>query len=369
MIQILVVDDSLVMRKAISGIFERTDGMTVVDTATNGEEGVEKARRLEPDVITMDVEMPKMNGIEAVRRIMDASPRPILMLSSLTEKGAEVTIEAMQAGAADFLSKGASSATLRADDVEKKLVDKVQALAQSNARLFQDTESSASAPASSTSARETPSTSSASKAPSSGTSAPSGESYELAVIGVSTGGPMALQHVIPALPAAFPLPVAIVQHMPPQFTRSLADRLDSLSELAVAEAEEGMLLEPGRVVVAAGDRHLTVERREGTLTVCTPAEPAGDTHRPSVNVLFQSAAAACRENVLALVMTGMGKDGLEGARHIKDDGGTIYAQDEDTSVVYGMPRVVTEAGLVDESLPLDGLPDAMQRAAGTPAHP
>ena len=364
MIQVLVVDDSLVMRKAISGIFERADDTTVVDTAANGEDGVDKALRLEPDVVTMDVEMPKMNGIEAVRHIMDASPRPVLMLSSLTERGAEVTIEAMRAGAADFLSKGGSSATLRANDVEAKLLKKVRALAGSNARLFREDES-ASASDSSTPPRET---SSPARSASSGTAPSRQASYDLAVIGVSTGGPMALQHVIPALPAAFPLPIAIVQHMPPQFTRSLADRLDSLSELSVAEAEEGMLLEPGRVVVAAGDRHLTVERREGALTVCTPTEPAGDTHRPSANVLFRSAAEACRGSVLALVMTGMGKDGLEGARRIKRDGGTVYVQDEDTSVVYGMPRVVSEAGLADASVPLDGLPDAMQQAAGTPAH-
>jgi len=369
MIRVLVVDDSLVMRKAISRIFEQADDTTVVDTATNGEDGVEKARRLEPDVVTMDVEMPKMNGIEAVRRIMDASPRPILMLSSLTEKGAEVTIEAMRAGAADFLSKGSSSATLRSDDVEEKLLDKVRALANSNARLFRD---DASPPESASDARGTSSSSSSSssRTTSSGPPAPHPEaSYELAVIGVSTGGPMALQHVIPALPAAFPLPIAIVQHMPAQFTRSLADRLDSLSDLAVAEAEEGMLLEPGRVVVAAGDRHLTVERREGGLTVCTPEEPADATHRPSVNVLFQSATAACPGAVLTLVMTGMGKDGLEGARRIKSDGGTVYVQDEDTSVVYGMPRVVSEAGLADESFPLDALPDAMEQAAGAPARP
>jgi len=363
MIQVLVVDDSLVMRKAISQIFERADDTTVVDTASNGEEGVEKARRLEPDVVTMDVEMPKMNGIEAVRRIMDASPRPILMVSSLTEKGAEVTIEAMRAGAADFISKGDSSATLRANDVESKLLDKVRALARSDARLFRDDESASGSGASSSS--PAPRTSSP---PSTTTPRPEG-SYELAVIGVSTGGPMALQHVIPALPAEFPVPIAVVQHMPAQFTRSLADRLDSLSALSVAEAEDGMLLEPGRVVIAAGDRHLTVERRENALAVRTPTEPADGTHCPSVTELFWSAAEACREDVLALVMPGMGKDGLDGVRQIKKDGGTVYVQDEDTSVVYGMPRVVVEAGLADEAFALDAIPDALERAVGIPARP
>ena len=355
MIDVLVVDDSLVMRKAISRVFEQTDDMTVVDTASDGEAGVEKALRLKPDVVTMDVEMPKMNGIEAVRRIMDASPRPILMVSSLTEKGAEVTIEAMRAGAADFVPKGRSTATLRTNDVESTLLTKVRALARSDAQLFQDE-------------RSTPPDRRAASPPESGASSPDA-SVDLVVIGVSTGGPMALQHVIPELPAEFPAPVAIVQHMPPQFTRSLADRLDSLSALDVAEATDGMLLEPGRVAVAAGDYHLTVDRREGALTARTPTDPDDCAHRPSVNVLFRSAAETCGGNVLAVVMTGMGKDGLEGVRRMKDDGGTVYVQDENTSVVYGMPRVVAEAGLADGTFPLDELPGALRRAVGTPARP
>jgi two-component system chemotaxis response regulator CheB len=361
MIRVLIVDDSLVMRKAISRIFEQADDTTVVDTAANGEEGVEKARRLKPDVVTMDVEMPKMNGIEAVRRIMDASPRPILMVSSLTERGAEVTIEAMRAGAADFISKGNSSATLRANDIGSTLLDKVRALADSNARLFRE-EGATPAPEESSAMSAPRATSSSSR-----TAARPGDTYELAVIGVSTGGPMALQHVIPVLSAEFPLPIAIVQHMPPQFTRSLADRLDSLSALSVAEAEAGMGLEPGRVVVAAGDRHLAVERREGGPTVRTPTEPTDGAHCPSVNVLFRSAAERCGGNVLALVMTGMGEDGLDGARQIASSGGTVYVQDENTSVVYGMPRVVSEAGLADGAFALDDLPGAMQDAVGAPA--
>jgi Chemotaxis response regulator containing a CheY-like receiver domain and a methylesterase domain len=358
MIRVLVVDDSLVMRKAISRILERADDMTVVDTAANGVDGVEKARRLEPDVVTMDVEMPKMNGIEAVRHIMETSPRPILMLSSLTEKGAEVTIKAMRAGAADFVPKGGSTATLRTGDVESKLVEKVRALAQSDAQLFEEDAATAGG------ARE------ARKGGRSASAAPrAGASYELAVIGVSTGGPMALQHVLPDLPADFPVPVAVVQHMPPQFTRSLADRLDALSALDVAEAAEGMRLQAGQVVIAAGDRHLAFERREGMLVARTPNTPRDEAHRPSVNVMFRSAVEACRDDVLALVMTGMGSDGLEGVQQVKDSGGTVYVQDKDTSVVYGMPRVVSEAGLADDVFALDALAGAMQNAVGAPARP
>jgi two-component system chemotaxis response regulator CheB len=184
---------------------------------------------------------------------------------------------------------------------------------------------------------------------------------------VSTGGPLALQHVLPALPAELPVPVAVVQHMPPQFTSSLADRLDNLSALEVVEATDGLPLSPGRAVVATGDRHLTFEQRRSTVVVRTPKRPRDPSHCPSVNVLFESACDVHGGNVLALVMTGMGKDGLRGARRIKKAGGTVFAQDEASCVVYGMPRAVAEAGLADAVLPLEQLPEAIGDAVGTPA--
>jgi two-component system chemotaxis response regulator CheB len=358
MTRVLIVDDSSFMRKALSIMVDRADGMTVAGTAANGREGVEKARSLEPDVVTMDVEMPELDGITAVRKIMSQAPCPILMVSSRTEKGAATTMEAMQAGAADFIPKGDAHSSLRIRDVEEALVEKIQALAGSSARLFNEgpPEVRSASP---------PSTSSSRTGQASSGGAPSAP--ELIVIGVSTGGPLALQHVLPRLPAKLPAPVAVAQHMPPQFTRSLAERLDDLSALTVREASDGMPLTPGRAVVAAGGRHLTFEKRRSRLVARTPETPTDVPHCPSVDVMFKSACAAYGGAVLALVMTGMGTDGREGARRIKSAGGTVLAQGKDSCVVYGMPRAVVEDGLADAVWPLEELSEAVGEAAGTPA--
>jgi two-component system chemotaxis response regulator CheB len=372
MIRTLIVDDSSFMRTTLSMMLDGASGITVMDTATNGQEGVEKACELEPDVVTMDVEMPKMDGITAVRHIMDRAPCPILMISSLTEEGAETTIEAMQAGAADFLPKGQAGSALQIREVEGELIEKVRALSQSGSRLFDgelgtrgnEGRSSPEGEGSSS----TPDRSSLGSDRSEDTGIRTDSSLELVVIGISTGGPLALQNVLPVLPAEFPVPVAIAQHMPPQFTRSLADRLDDRSALEVREAADELSLEPGRAVVAAGGRHLTFEGRGARPVVRTPEQPTDTGHCPSVNVMFESAYEIYGGSVLALVMTGMGKDGLRGARQIKEAGGTVFAQDKDSCVVYGMPRVVVEAGLADAVLPLEELADAVGKAVGAPAH-
>jgi two-component system chemotaxis response regulator CheB len=355
MIRALVVDDSAFMRKAISMMLERDADITVVDTARNGAEGVEKACALTPDVITMDVEMPKMNGITAVRKIMKTAPCPILMVSSLTAKGAETTVEALRAGAADFIPKQDSHVSLQITDIQDQLIKKVHSLTESRARLFRKE------------SRPTRRSTQRRSQGSARSSAPPDQPPKLIAIGVSTGGPFALQHVIPELSAALPVPVVVVQHMPPHFTRSLADRLDALSPLQVAEATDGMDVEPGRVIVAAGGRHLTFKKRSGTVVARTPAPTDTQSHCPSVDVMLRSACEVYDGEVLALIMTGMGKDGLRGARAIHEAGGTIFAQDEASCVVYGMPRAVAEAGLTDSVLPLDEIPAALARAAGTPA--
>ena len=352
MIRALVVDDSAFMRKAISMMLERADDITVIDTASNGAEGVEKACQLKPDVITMDVEMPQMDGISAVREIMQKQPCPILMVSSLTAKGAETTIEALRAGAADFIPKQHARVSLQIAEIQDELVNKVRSLAQSRSRLFKQ--------------GTTP------KPPlSSGTSPQVARrkvrargAVELIVIGVSTGGPFALQKVVPALPADLPVPIAIVQHMPPHFTRSLAERLDSLSEVQVVEATDGAAVEAGQVLVAAGGYHLTFERHRKGVIARTPSQPDDVPHCPSVNVMFSSARALYGAGVLAVVMTGMGKDGLQGAREIKQQGGTVFVQDEASCVVYGMPRVVAEEGLADAVLTLEQLPETLVRSVG-----
>lgn len=352
MIRVLVVDDSAFMRKAISMMLERAPDVTVVDTATNGAEGVEKACRLRPDITTMDVEMPKMNGITAVRQIMKEVPHPILMVSSLTAEGAETTVEALRAGAVDFIPKQHSRVSLQITKIQERLIEKVRSLANSPSRLFRK-EASSGTPA--------PHPATPSKGAARRVVRPA-HPPKLIVIGISTGGPFALQRVVPALPAALPVPVAIVQHMPPHFTRSLADRLNTQSPLHVAEAIDGQRIEAGHVVIAAGGRHLTFERRTAGLVVRTPTQPDTYPHCPSVDVMFGSACDIHGAGVLAVVMTGMGKDGLQGAQQIRAQGGTVFTQDEASCVVYGMPHAVAEAGLADAILTLEDIPETLERA-------
>lgn len=349
MIQVLVVDDSAFMRKALSMMLESDPGIKVVDTARDGVDALEKVRRLQPDVVTMDVEMPRMDGITALKHIMREHPRPVLMVSSLTKEGAETTVEALQAGAVDFIPKQFSYVSLEITRIQEDLIAKVKTIARSRSRFFRR---AAAAPP-------------LQPAPASAATLVYPEA-RLIAIGVSTGGPFALQHVVPALRADLPVPVVIVQHMPPHFTRSLAERLDALSPLRVVEAEAGMRAEAGTVYIAPGGKHLTFRANAGGVTISTPDEPTTALHRPSVDVMFQSAQEAYGGRVLAVVMTGMGRDGLEGARLIKRAGGRLLAQDADTCVVYGMPRAVVEAGLADAVLPLDGIAPALTRAVARP---
>lgn len=347
MIRVLVVDDSAFMRKALSMMLEKDPGVEVLDTARDGEEAIRKVRALRPDVVTMDVEMPRMDGITAVRKIMAAHPLPILMVSSLTKDGAQTTIDALAAGAVDVIAKASSFVSLDITSIEADLLEKVKSVAESryfNRRTVRQRK----------------------RQRRSGGTAPTvqARSARLLAIGLSTGGPQALQRVIPKLPADFPLPVAVVQHMPPHFTRSLANRLDGLSPLEVVEAADGLALKPGRVVIAEGGSHLVFRRGAQHATVRTPAAPTDTLHRPSVDVMFSSAHALFGGDVLAVVMTGMGKDGLAGTRLLKGSGAQVIAQDEATSVVYGMPRAVVEADLADAIVPLPSLAQAIITSVG-----
>lgn len=349
MITVLVVDDSAFTRKAISMMLERAGDVRVVDTARDGQQAIEKTRELNPDVVTMDIEMPRMDGITALKQIMDEMPRPVLMISSLTKEGADATVEAMEAGAVGFIPKQHSRVSLDITEIEEELTDKIRSAARSNVRALRRSLND-NAPARKQSA--------------------SGFSFRrarLVVIGVSTGGPFALQQMVPALPADLPVPMAIVQHMPPHFTRSLAERLNAMSPLEVLEAEAGLPLTSGRVIIAAGGRHLTFRRGAQGLVAETPDEPDDALHQPSVNVMFESACRMLRGRVLGVVMTGMGKDGLKGARQIKAKGGKIIAQDEASSVVYGMPRAVTEADLADCVVPLGAMASTLSRALASPS--
>ncbi len=345
MIRVLVVDDSAFMRKALSMMIESDPEIRVVDTARDGREAVDKVRDLRPDLVTMDVEMPRMDGISALKEIMKNHPCPVLMISSLTREGAHATVEALQAGAVDFIPKQMSYVSLEITKIKEELVAKIKTIAGSRSRLFRR----ASPEAQPLRVKASPAELRFSAA-------------RLIAIGVSTGGPFALQRVLPGLPHDFPVPIVIVQHMPPHFTRSLADRLNALSQIRIAEAEQGMRLEPGSALIAPGAHHLIFRNTASGVTVSTPEEPAATLHRPSVDVMFRSANDIYPGRVLSVVMTGMGKDGLEGVRAIKQSGGKALIQDEESCVVYGMPKAVADAGLADAALPLDGLAAALIKA-------
>ncbi len=338
------------MRKALSMMLERDPEVRVIDTARDGQQALDKIEEHDPDVVTMDIEMPRMDGLTALRRIMDETPRPVLMVSSLTRDGAEATVEAMEAGAVGFLPKQRSRVSLKITKIEDDLIQRIKSAARSNTRVFQS--------------RRRTSGAGGAKHYSDDDTSFAFRRAQLIAIGVSTGGPFALQRVIPALPADLPVPVAIVQHMPAHFTRSLAKRLDANSALHVVEAEDGMALEAGMVAIAPGDYHMTFRSGARSTIVKTPEEPSGTLHRPSVNVMMTSASEHYDGRVLGVIMTGMGKDGLEGATAIKDRGGRIMAQDEASCVVYGMPRAVAEAGVADCVLPMDKLSSALARAVG-----
>ncbi len=344
----LVVDDSAFMRKSISMMLESDRSIEVIGTARDGLEAIEKVKILKPDLMTLDVEMPRMDGITALKRVMKESPLPVLMVSSVTKEGADATIDAMAAGAVDFIPKQISYVSLDITNIKENLVAKVKSIANVRSRVFQRSPSAAPPAAVSPSAFASP-------------------NAKLIAIGISTGGPFSLQKVVPLLPENFPLPVAIVQHMPPHFTKSLAERLDSISRLKVCEAEDGMEVASGKVFIAPGGFHLKFKDNGANTTISISAFPQSSLHRPSVDVMFNSALETYGGDVLAVVMTGMGKDGLEGARSIKRAGGKVIAQDEESCVVYGMPKSIVDAHLADSVVPLEEIASTLVTAVCTAA--
>lgn len=353
MIRVLVVDDSAFMRRAIAKMLTADPEIEVVGSVGNGIQAIEAVKALGPDVVTLDVDMPVMDGLAALRRIMAAHPLPVVMLSTLTQLDAEITLTALALGAFDFVAK--PSAMIGIINVEQELCDKVKAAAASAHRSRTRTVLPTRPVRPATGALSLERTSLPAHMP------------EVIGIGASTGGPGALETVLAALPADFPVGMVVVQHMPPGFTRALATRLDQHSSLSVREAGVGDRVLPGQVLVAPAGKHLVLRRSEGVL-LCGFIEDRTDRtwHKPSVDVLFASMAQQAGDRAMAVVMTGMGNDGTSGAVTVKERGGAIWAQDEASSVVYGMPKTVFEAGIVDRVLSLGDLSAALCELMASP---
>ncbi|EGA68469.1 chemotaxis-specific methylesterase [Vibrio sinaloensis DSM 21326] len=364
-IKVLVVDDSSFFRRRVSEIINSEAKLEVVDVATNGKEAVEKALKIKPDVITMDIEMPVMDGITAVREIMAKSPIPILMFSSLTHDGAKATLDALDAGALDFLPKKFEDIARNRDEAVSLLQQRVIQIASKRAFLRRTpiTPSPATRTAPSTPTRSTLQPRSTTPAPAKPKTATrfkaSGKKYQLTAIGTSTGGPVALQKILTKLPANYPHPIVLIQHMPATFTAAFASRLNSLCKIQVKEAEDGDVLKPGVAYLAPGGKQMMIDGRPGSAKLRIIDGGERMNYKPCVDVTFGSAAKIYADQVLSMVLTGMGADGREGARMLKGVGATIWAQDEESCVVYGMPQAVAKAGISTEDLPLDRIAERM----------
>lgn len=339
-IRVLVVDDSAYIRKVVSQMLSRSPFIEVVGTARNGREALEKVAELDPDVVTLDLIMPELDGVGFLREQMARRPIPVVVVSIASESG-ELAFQALQAGAVDFVQKPTALATERVFEISDELIAKVKAAPSvSLSHLKEIVEA----------------------APPAHPAPPPRRAglVDIVVIGVSTGGPQALRLLIPQLPADLPVPVAIVLHMPVGYTELYAQKLDELAPLKVIEAREGDEARPGVVLLAPAGRHLTLMRAtDERVTAHLDIRPMDTLHRPSVDVLFRSAAEAYDGRVLGVVLTGMGSDGKEGAAWIKARGGLVFTEAEETCVVYGMPRSVVEAGLSDRAIPLHDMAKAI----------
>ncbi|MDF2721413.1 MAG: chemotaxis protein CheY [Paenibacillus sp.] len=356
---VLVVDDSIFMRKIISDMIQEDGRFVVIDTAKNGLEAIDKIKRLKPDVVTLDIEMPVMNGLEALKRIMSEVPVPVIMLSSLTEIGAKETITALEIGAVDFVRKPSGSISLDLYKVRALLHEKL-AIAVQTKPVRLPPLPAAPAPASTWKPPAPETIKKPALAPLTGAGrSPGGEQEridQVVAIGTSTGGPRALQQVVTALPANFPAPVLIVQHMPPNFTKSLAQRLDASSQIHVVEAADGDRLRNGVAYVAPGGWHMIVKRDDLGYKIRLTKEEARSGHRPSVDMLFDSLLPYRGLKRHAVLMTGMGSDGAKGMLALKQSGAvSTIAEASETCVVYGMPRAAVELKGVTHQLPLHGI--------------
>ncbi|GAB4387939.1 MAG: chemotaxis response regulator protein-glutamate methylesterase [Thermodesulfovibrionales bacterium] len=337
MIKVLIVDDSAFMRTALSNMLSSDPRIKVIGTARDGVEAVEKVQSLKPDIVTLDVEMPRMDGLEALRRIMAVHPVPVLMVSSITTEGAQVTLDALDLGAVDFIPKNLSELSFDILKIKEDLIAKIKYIATRGMAAGLPRPRRAPAEVIAMPGRTT------------------GERrVGVLAIGTSTGGPKALQDIIPRLPRDFPVPVLIAQHMPPSFTGPFAERLNNLSQITVKEADEGEPVVPGVALLAPGRGHMRVVKKSVLETVASISEKErGFIYRPSVDALMLSAARCYPGRTLGVILTGMGNDGLMGVIEVKRSGGRVFAQDEETSAVYGMPKAVIDARLADKVLSIE----------------
>jgi two-component system, chemotaxis family, protein-glutamate methylesterase/glutaminase len=339
MVRVVVVDDSAYVRKVVKQMLLRSPFIEVVGTARDGADALEIVAELKPDVVTCDLNMPTMDGLSFVREQMARRPVPIIIISIASQSGEQV-LAALDAGAIDVVQKPTALATDKLLDIADELVEKVKAAAQAPLR-------NRVGPASPVRVQPVE------------RRATAGEKVDIVVIGTSTGGPQALKLVVPRLPADFPAPVVLVLHMPVGYTTMYAEKLDELSVLKVIEAQGAEELKPGMVYLAPAGRHLSFRREGGRVRTVLDVRPLDTPHRPSVDVLLRSAAEVYGSGVLAVVMTGMGADGRDGAAWIKAQGGQVITEAEDTCVVYGMPRAIVEAGLSDASIAVDRIAQAI----------
>lgn len=380
MVRVLVVDDSSFIRRSLTALLESDPDIKVIAVARDGEEAIAMVRQHDPDLVTLDVEMPKMNGLVALEHIMRENPCPVIMVSSLTKEGAEVTLKALDLGALDFYAKQ-TPVVLSDGDKKFDLCARVKALARRKAfmRLLHQQGrdrlggaaaqpatavrpswgAGAPAPAQPSSFRGASAAPVPSAAPSRRPlpprTPPATMLYDAVVIGVSTGGPPAVQKILTALSEKFPVPILIAQHMPASFTGPFAVRLNTQCAITVVEASGVERLKPGTAYICPGGRHLRMEGKPGMLAAAVVEEPKDALYKPSANVLIESAGLVLGRRALALILTGMGNDGLEGAKILKERGGKVIAQSENTCVVYGMPKAIVDANLADEIIDIDDM--------------
>lgn len=336
-VKVLVVDDSSFFRKRLAEIINNDPRMEVIATAENGEEALKQIQRYKPDVITMDMEMPVMDGITAMRKIKALHKTPVLMLSTWTTDGAKSTLDALEAGATDFLPKRFEDLSSNQVEAQRKLCQRVYQLVRGfNA-------SQPVKPSQTVKPTVQPRENKLTALP------------KLVVIGTSTGGPVALQRVLTQLPSSFPCPILLIQHMPASFTPSFAERLDNQCQIRVKQAENGEALQAGTAYLAPGGQQMLLKGRPNRLYLNIEAGAEDQTYKPCVDLTFNSVAAICGDTTLAIILTGMGSDGKDGCQAIKNKGGNIWAQDQESSTIYGMPMAVAKAGLADKILNLSDI--------------